>query len=294
MIQAKHCLICGGPITSQKRGLVAPFLAHRIWNGRPFPAQLAGCAICNFMFFNPRLEKYEEQRLYDNYRSKDYQEARFKYEPWYTESLNRNLGAPESVVHRRNFLISVLARYADLQKAESVIDFGGDRGQLIETLPITSKFVYDISGVSACRGVTALADFEECLAQRYDLIVCSHVLEHVSHPKDIIGQMSRLAHAGTRLYLEVPLESPAAFKSKIKRIVQALVLAFARPGVAVNILGPGMLYIMNEHVNFFTDKSLRALASEAGLETVASGRSRPKSFSILGSGSLWCLLGSNQ
>lgn len=50
MIEVSTCVICDGPIRRQKRALVAPFLARRIWNKKPFCVDLVQCSQCGFTF----------------------------------------------------------------------------------------------------------------------------------------------------------------------------------------------------------------------------------------------------
>ncbi len=76
MIEVSSCVICDGAIRHLKRALVAPFLAGRIWNRDPFCVDLVGCASCGFVFYNPRLDDAELQRLYQDYRLEKYQRMR--------------------------------------------------------------------------------------------------------------------------------------------------------------------------------------------------------------------------
>jgi len=62
MIEITSCAVCDGPIRHVKRALVAPFLAKRIWNRKPFSLDLVRCQACGFMFYNPRLDDAELQR----------------------------------------------------------------------------------------------------------------------------------------------------------------------------------------------------------------------------------------
>jgi hypothetical protein len=43
MIEITSCAVCDGPIRHVKRALVAPFLAKRIWNRKPFSLDLVRC-----------------------------------------------------------------------------------------------------------------------------------------------------------------------------------------------------------------------------------------------------------
>jgi 2-polyprenyl-3-methyl-5-hydroxy-6-metoxy-1,4-benzoquinol methylase len=290
MILADQCVVCNGPISTQKTGMVAPFLAERIWGRKAFAITLARCSHCGFTFFNPRLGQEEENRLYEGYRDERYQQMRFQHEPWYTEKLNRDLSAEtEMLDYRRRLLASAMTDYFAGQQVKTVLDFGGDQGQLIQELDVPGKYVFDISGTKSRDGVTALHSFEDCRSRSWDLIVCSHVLEHVAFPKTILSQIKELAHPGTLLYLEVPCESPFFVSTIAKRIAQILVLCATRTRKAGTMVSPRALYLMHEHINFFAAKSLAALAETMGFEVVKSGEYRTQAPLLLRGNCVWCV-----
>src|SRR5579862_3127682 len=96
MIEVSSCVICDSPIRRLKRALVAPFVAQRTWNRKPFCVDLVGCDSCGFMFYNPRLDDEDLKHLYNGYRSDEFQRMRFETEPWYTPSFNYDIASPES------------------------------------------------------------------------------------------------------------------------------------------------------------------------------------------------------
>jgi len=274
LIQVDRCVICGGIFSRQRRGMVTPFLAQRIWQRKPFSVQLSECAECGFMFFNPRLEPSEEISLYAGYRGLEYQKMRQSFEPWYTEKFNTGLSDPETWQHRKKLLSSLFRDRLNLggRMFGNVLDFGGDRGDLIADLvPALRRFVYEISGVDLLAGVEPLRSVEECRQHCFDLIVTSNVLEHVGSPRDVIAQIASIASSGTLVFNEVPNESVTDLRTRLKRIAQAGVLAATRPTLASQILGPGMLNLMHEHVNYFSQRSLDRLMEVSGFKILASG-----------------------
>jgi Zn ribbon nucleic-acid-binding protein len=88
MIEVSECVVCGGAIQTLHRALVAPFLARRIWNRSPFCVDLVECGSCGFLFYNPRLDNGDLQRLYAGYRLAEYPQMRHASEPWYTKQFN--------------------------------------------------------------------------------------------------------------------------------------------------------------------------------------------------------------
>lgn len=274
MIGVDECVICGCTSLRQKRGVVSPFLAKRIWERKPFPVALADCFDCGFEFFNPRLVTTEEERLYAGYRSTEYQTMRRSFEPWYTEKLNADLSSPESWQHRKSLIASLFRERLNLdgRTFDSVLDFGGDRGDLIaELFPASRRFVYEISGVKPIAGVEPLRTLEECRRHPIDLIITSNVLEHVGSPREVISQIATIAGPQTRVFNEVPLESPTDWRSRLKRLAQTGILSITRPALAWQVTGRGMFNLMHEHVNYFSQHSLDRLMQVSGFDVVTSG-----------------------
>jgi Methyltransferase domain len=285
MIEVAECVGCGGAIRRLRRALVAPFVARRIWNRAPFCVDLVECDRCGFLFYNPRLDDADLRRLYAGYRLPDYQQMRHASEPWYTPAFNESLASKELYVRRRAALAPLLEKHLADRPIRRVLDHGGDRGDLVAGLiPGAEAFVYDISGIPAAAGVTAVADPATC---RPDLIVNSNVLEHVGFPRDLIASI--LAAAGDGLvYLEVPAENPAGLSRIVRRIAQIGVMTLAHPSLASSIVRPATLYMMHEHINYFTEHSLTAMFRAAGGNVQASGtytvEARPSRAEFA-----WCL-----
>jgi hypothetical protein len=284
------CVVCGGRISVRRKGSVAPFLAHRIWNRPAFPIDLVRCEQCDFMFFNPRLDPDEEGRLYSQYRSEEYQQMRHSTEPWYTKRFNAALSKPELMQTRRARLSEVLTRHLAGRPISNVLDFGGDRGALVRGLiPCAKPYVYDISAVTPEPGVERAADLAACRVQEFDLILNSNVLEHVAYPRVLLEQIRSVASDQTLLFIEVPFEFPFSRELVVRRIVQLGVLLAARPSIGLSLAGPRGLCLMHEHVNYFGAKSLQALMASCRWSVIASdsyGLSQgPSGGGIMG----WCL-----
>jgi hypothetical protein len=170
-----------------------------------------------------------------------------------------------------------------------VLDFGGDRGDLIADLvPAKRRFVYEISGVDPVAGVEPLRNLEECKQNQFDLIVTSNVLEHVGSPCDLIGQIASIANSNTLVFNEVPYESVTDIRTRLKRVAQAGVLAATHPAVAWHVLRPGMFNLMHEHVNYFSQRSLDRLMEVSGFKILASG-DYAASEGFLGERVVWSL-----
>jgi hypothetical protein len=269
MIEVSKCVICDGEIRQLKRALVAPFLAKRIWNRKAFLIDLVKCAGCGFMFYNPRLDNRDLQALYKGYRSQEYQQMRNHFEPWYSAKMNTELASPDSYEKRRAIVAANLKGHLASRTISKVLDHGGDRGDLVAGLiDGATAYVYDISGVNPAPGVIAVSDPSDCQA---DLIVNSNVLEHVGYPRELAHEIFNAAPKGGLVYLEVPSEEPISAYRLTRRLAQIGVTLFVRPGTAAPLLQPAALYLMHEHINYFTEKSLVTLMRNAGGNVIASG-----------------------
>ena len=288
------CAVCGGDIFLRCEGRVAPFIAKRIWNSRSFKISIVECRDCGFIFFNPRLEPDEEQRLYDGYRGHFYQTQRERIEPWYTSRFNRLLSDPALLNIRKKHLRNIIDPYCDPKKNIRLLDFGGDRGQLVQGLrPNISSFVYDVSGVDPVEGVQRISELSQCRELSFDLIITSNVLEHVGAPRDFLGQIISIANPHTMILAEVPYESPFEWRSLTRRSIQLGIISILRPHVAFQQFRPGALHLMHEHINFFSHRSLIALFETNGFKIVSSGSYRLNNLLLGKATSGWSLATKN-
>jgi 2-polyprenyl-3-methyl-5-hydroxy-6-metoxy-1,4-benzoquinol methylase len=110
--------------------------------------------------------------------------------------------------------------------------------------------VHDISGVEVVAGAERI-DRDRIPERDFDLVVCSQVLEHVPSPAELMREIASVLSPHTLLYVEVPHEP----------------LIRDHPGD----LNLGALKRhWHEHVNFYTEPSLRRLLDQAGLQVLAS------------------------
>jgi hypothetical protein len=269
MIEVSSCVICDSPIRQLKRALVAPFMATRIWNRAPFCVDLVKCDSCGFIFYNPRLDDADLRRLYTGYRSTEYLKMRHDSEPWYTAKFNADLASKSHYETRRTKLAPILREHLRQRKISRVLDYGGDRGDLVVgLLDGAETYVFDISGIAPAPGVISTSDPASC---RADLIINSNVLEHVGFPRELVKQVLEAAPVGGLVFLEVPCEIPVGFSRIARRLAQIAVMVAAHPGLARHIARPATFYMMHEHVNYYTEHCLTVLMEKCGGSVVASG-----------------------
>ena len=266
------CLVCESVNIAARRAVVAPFLASRIWGKFAVDARLESCKECSFRFFSPRLTDSEQAKLYAGYRDERYQQDREATEPWYTRAFNASFDSEEALTYRRSFISTVFEKELAGKDVTTVLDFGGHRGELIVGLLHDAReFVYDVSGVTPIDGVSIVATPQDCKAHNFDLIVCSNVMEHVAEPRDTVGEIEEASGPDSLVFIEVPEELPLGFWSKLKRLVQFVLLVLRRPPVAKALLRRGMLYQMHEHVNCFSPRSLTQLLVTSGWQIESTG-----------------------
>lgn len=286
MLEVDNCVICEQPIRRLKKALVAPFMAHRTWNRKPFCVDLVECESCGFMFYNPRLEDEELQREYAGWRSDEYLEMRHSFEPWYTARFNEDLGSAGSYEFRRALLSPIIRKHVGQRKINRILDYGGDHGDLINGLVEGAElFLYDISGSTPLPGVTPTRDPANCKA---DLIVNSNVLEHVAFPQVLVSQILQAAPEGGLVFLEVPCELALGFSRIARRIAQVGLMSLRRPELIPYVIRPASLYMMHEHINYFTERSLATLMRKCGSTVIASG-AYPYSGTAGEADVAWCL-----
>ena len=286
MIEVSECVICAGPLVRRKRALVAPFLAERIWDGAPFCVDLVQRKDCEFLFYNPRLEDEELGRLYRDYRKEEYQRMRHASEAWYTPKFNYDLASPGSYEKRRAILKPILHRHLNGRKITRILDYGGDRGDLVAgLLDGAQAFVFDISGIPAADSVTSTKDPAAC---RADLIINSNVLEHAGFPRQHVAEIFAASPDNGLVFLEVPCELPFGFARILRRVAQMVVMALTRPAAALRSARPAGMYMMHEHINYYSERSLATLVRSCGGTVIASG-SYPSSGRAGKADMAWCL-----
>jgi SAM-dependent methyltransferase len=238
MISTSACIVCGNPGLERSPGRIAPFIAHRCGLDPAAGAERAWCPRCDLLFFDPRLAEPEVRRLYVGYRDAAYVRERTRFEPSYPA--RHPLLVDTSDELHRNRILALQQSFAGLGRAAGrVLDFGGGDGWLTHgAFPGGDIVVYDLADGLAPPP-----------PRSFDLVLCAHVLEHVSFPVPFVRELIRYLKPGGLVYLEVP--GPGR----------------QPPGASVfDYMGPAM----HEHVSFFSGRALLALLQRCGLEPLWS------------------------
>lgn len=203
------------------------------------------CQRCGMVVYRPRPSEAEVDSKY-----------RFLHE---LIGRTQSAAMPGPIERQRSLeLFRILKPYLG-QGGARVLDFGGYRGALMTEM---ARFGCDCSVVDyapdVLPGLTRLGDtLSDIEAERkFELIVCSHVLEHLVEPLATCKELAGHLGVGGLLFVEVPLE----------------------------ILGHAPLQKEPvTHINFFSKESLSSLLQLAGLRvercweaacTVGNGRQR--------------------
>lgn len=302
---AEECPCCGSTRHTARPALVSPFIAAYVLKSPIRLTRLLECLECRFRFFEDRFTDAEASVLYTEYRGDRYFRERHRYEPWYSRKLNDSIGGDENVIQVRRALVEQFLReHVDVSRIEDVLDFGGDRGQLMPRLGVR-RFVFEISGIDPVPGVTRIANAEELRGRTFDLVLLSHVLEHCSDPHAVLlDVLPRLRSEASLFYVELPFErtdlrwtseSPA-YRGYLEAVSRSARLAMAvdlySTGLRAkwNVVPPLGFLKMHEHINFFDEGSLGRLLARSGLRVQAMSRRTIRSN--LGSTPVLCAVAS--
>jgi SAM-dependent methyltransferase len=273
-----RCVVCNSQDLEFRPAVTAPFVAARVFQQHSVICRIAQCHSCGLIFFEDRFDIQEAATLYADYRGEAYYRTRHHWEPWYTRSFNSELGAAREMTMRRQVYVRTLGEFSPGDTIDAVLDYGGDRGQLMAGGPGRLHYVYDISGVEPEQGVISIAD--AALGERtFDLVLLCEVLEHVSEPAHLLRKVQDHVRPGGLLYVTVPNREfpltdiptgawyPAYLRLILKSRWATLAGEFWSTATRVKFkrIAPLAFAKMHEHVNFFDPRSLTQLLRRSGL-----------------------------
>lgn len=279
------CPCCGKRDFKRFPAWVAPFIENYALEGDAPDCQLLECTGCAFRFFDHRFSTAESDRLYANYRADSYFRTRHRHEFWYTDQINAGLSSDSGNIEiRRNHIATFLAQHLpQAAMLESILDYGGDRGQFIPSGIARQRFVFEKSDAVPEAGVVRIESPEELRsAAPFSLVMLCHVLEHLSDPLQTVRELrGLLGSESAYLLIEVPHERYALGYS-LPGVTSKLVTPMRRRKYArllneiytlgfrnhCNLIPPFGISRLHEHINFFSDRSLAALLENADMSIV--------------------------
>jgi SAM-dependent methyltransferase len=189
------------------------------------------CRNCGFLIYLPR-------------PNADDLEAKYRYLASTGPADARNPEDHPIELSRAEQLWRYITGFLDLSKVARVLDYGGMDGRLMSAFRKRGRDCYlvDYSNEVAS-GITKLGDriHDVDEDERFDLIVCSHVLEHVAQPRQVLERLRRHLSDSGYIFVEVPME------------------VWRRAPLPEEPV---------THINFFTPNSLRNLLTSSGLDVV--------------------------
>ena len=133
----------------------------------------------------------------------------------------------------------------DLNKINTVIDYGGDEGQYIpRNITASRRIIFDPSNKIIPHEFEKINKFENLPLA--DLVMCCHTLEHVSYPQDLLKKLTHLLSDKSYIYIELPLEVQNIFPLSPNEIPRQI----------------------HEHINTFTTRSLTSMINAVGLKII--------------------------
>ena len=260
---ATHCPCCAGTDLDRSPAVLMPLVANRAfgwtpveitqeWGFRHLKTGMAyslcnsmQCQACGLLFLDIRFDDEEMERLYSNFRSEDYARQRDAFEPGYA-ALNAAIQ-----VHAPDTSDAERALAGHVKSAPRVLDWGGNGGKNTPFRQTASQVdIYDLSDEPPIAGVRRVS-LDEASASRYDLVVMSHVLEHVPYPETLVRSALALLDEDAVLYVEVPWEPIIAASPEGRDLARRK-------------------RHWHEHINFFTEEAMRTLLERCGAEVVGS------------------------
>ncbi len=189
------------------------------------------CRQCGFVAFLPRPTKEDIDRKY-------------LYLSDHTSAKDELTVALPSDNLRSSELYEYMASSLK-EKSANILDFGGGNGRLMPAFVREGHACYVVDYIDdALPGVEHLGSTIDDIPndRLFDLIICSHVMEHLVEPRNIVAQLVRHLGQDGILYVEVPLEIWNEVPLPIEPVT---------------------------HINFFTPQSMRALLELSGLDVMS-------------------------
>jgi SAM-dependent methyltransferase len=157
------------------------------------------CENCGFMVYDPRPEDSDIKNKY-----------------LYLREIHPDIGGQEghselanALDRNRSFRIFQSINSHFESRSLKVLDYGGGNGRLL--IPFLEEghncFLVDYSENTISEVKKLGNDINDIdKKERFDVIICSHVLEHVAEPNVLIGELRRHLKTNGIIYAEVPLE----------------------------------------------------------------------------------------
>jgi len=221
------------------------------------------CKDCRAIFFTPTFSPEQVTKMYSPEITEANEKADAKAEGIAQKSWAQQRGIlermdslafqDEMMQQRAENLYSLVDSLAN-KPVTKVLDIGGGDGSLLKGFVHSKKYILDISrDAGQVNDLTFLSGTAEAKAQGpYDLIVLSHILEHVLDPVGFVQMYKQMLSEQSLIYVEVPIEYVSiVLKKKCAPIGQHLTFFCKRSLIEVmNRCSMQVKYMKSELINY--------------------------------------------
>ncbi len=103
-----------------------------------------------------------------------------------------------------------------IKENDNVLEYGVGMGWNIMSLKNSTKIGYDIalnlSNILEEHGIHFVSNINELKESSFDVVICHHVIEHVSNPPIVLADIHRLLRKEGKLLLFVPYEKEKVYR----------------------------------------------------------------------------------
>jgi hypothetical protein len=210
MEQIDSCIVCGSNQVSKFKGEMFPFVVDRMTgkSGSDTQCWSIHCPICDYHGTNLRFNLEEESRYYKEYMSGEYLTHRIAYEGQSVQSHAEYQQEQGILENRKKEIYEFVKDFANENTVDSLLDYGGNHGEGIpDQFAHARCYVLETEIREHNKKITYIGKDDIC--EPMDLIICSHVLEHVSDINYHMKKMRNMLKLKKFLYVEVPNERTA-------------------------------------------------------------------------------------
>lgn len=193
------------------------------------------CPSCGFACYNPRPTEQDSKASYAYNWSKN----KPKKNPG-----QKNFPDLQKDTKRARRIYTLTTQHVRKTKL-SVLDYGGGDGRILLPFVDTKHDCYLVDyGSHQIPGIRKIADDLTSMPtdRLYDIVICSHILEHMSDPVAFLKGLKKHLHDDGVIYAEVPMELRCGFPIETDPVT---------------------------HCNFFAPASLHNLFDKAGYRVVS-------------------------
>lgn len=164
------------------------------------PVNLVSCNNCNFVFQTPRMDKASNDWYYNSL----YRLNTFRFQNGLESSFQRQQ-------KRGNSFVGFLDSISQYKAVSKVMEIGCGYGGILQVFRENGKkvvgFDFDTKAIAFGKrfhGLDLSHESPFAITSKQDLLILSHVLEHVEEPKDFLNKCQEVLSLKGVLLLEVP------------------------------------------------------------------------------------------